>query len=822
MKTVKVERRRLNSELRNIFKHPFSIIEAPIGYGKTTAIKDYVAFEECNAFYINFLSEKNVLPFFWNSFCEVIGRIDNTKGKKLKSLGFPDEALKLANILSVLEDVEFPKRTILILDDFHLVKEPDINLFLKTVVNLRLRDLHIVLVTRSTANLDLTEFLAKGLVYIFPQKKLAFTLPEVRRFCKLNRLFLSEEQIEEIYELTGGWVSLVYLMIRGAEHGLEIKRNNVIIDNIIETALFNVYDEKVKRFLVRLSIMDVFTEKQARFVTGEEHAPNIIKRLARDNAFVVYDHKRNIYKIHNIMLDFLRSRFTDEEEKKALYRRLGQWFLSQKEYLQAYSNLFLGGDTETILGLFEDDSLPDFDDIGFSMAEELFSGAPKQLLFRYPFAYLKYIGFLLRSGDPEKASRGVELLEEAYAHFSSDDSLDPEYRDLILAEICVNRVFIGFNDVEQMVFHTAEAAKLLKGRQSKIMRREGEYTFGCPHFLYTYYMEPGTLKRTADYGAREFPLFSEIANGIGTGSDYLIQAEYALETGDYEGAELNTKKAIIKARMQNQNCISINANFVLLRLYVFQGKVEHMHEVMRRLRDDVEREDNPLHNMTLEIITGYIHAILGNADDIPKWLREGTMSDACWLFEGIYFNYIVHGKAVLLTRKYLELEMLSETLPQYFSVFKNRMGFIHSRILRAISRYHMYEKEAAISELKELMEETKSDKIILIYAEYAPQITEMVKSICRSSSEPYFTEILNACQNFKESLKLFNEDIVSLSKRECEILSLAREGYTRSEIAQRLFLAPGTVQNHLHNTYLKLEAKGKTEAIRKAELLKLI
>ncbi|NLK17338.1 MAG: LuxR family transcriptional regulator [Clostridiales bacterium] len=821
MKAVKVERRRLNSELKNIFEYPFSIIEAPIGYGKTTAIKDYVAFEECNAFYINFLSEKNVLPFFWKSFCEVIGKIDRAEGEKLEGLGFPDDALKLANIISILEEVEYPKKTVIILDDFHLLNEPDINLFLKTVVSSGFKDLHIVLVTRNTANIDLAEFLAKGLVYIFPQKQLAFTLPEVRKLCKLKRLHLTEEQIGEIYELTGGWVSLVYLMIMGAKHGLEIKRNSVI-DNIIETALYNVYDENVKHFLLKLSIMDIFTENQARFVTEEKHTSGIIRRLARDNAFVVYDHKNDTYKIHNIMLDFLRSRFTDEEEKKALYRRLGQWFLSQNEYLQAYTNLFYGGDTETILGLFEDDSLPDFDDIGFSMADELFSGAPKELLYRYPFAYLKYIGFLLRSGDPEKASRGVELLEEVYAHFSNDDSLNPEHRDLILAEICVNRVFIVFNDFEQMVFHTAEAAKLLKGRQSKIMRREGEYTFGCPHFLYTYYMEPGTLKRTADYGAREFPLFSEIANGIGTGSDYLIRAEYALETGDYEGAELNAKKAIIKARMQNQNCISINANFVLLRLYVFQGKVEHTHEVMRRLREDVKRENNPLRNMTLEIITGYIHAILGNAYEIPKWLREGTMSDACWLLDGIYFNYIVHGKAVLLTRKFLELEMLSETLPQYFSVFKNRMGFIHSRILRAIARYHLYEKEAAISELKELMEETKSDNIILIYAEYAPQITEMVKAICLLGSESYFTEILNACLRFRESLKRFNEDVVSLSKREREILSLAGEGYTRSEIAQRLFLAPGTVKIHLHNIYSKLDAKGKTDAIRRAELLKLI
>lgn len=189
---------------------------------------------------------------------------------------------------------------------------------------------------------------------------------------------------------------------------------------------------------------------------------------------------------------------------------------------------------------------------------------------------------------------------------------------------------------------------------------------------------------------------------------------------------------------------------------------------------------------------------------------------------GIYFNYIVYGKAVLLTRNYLELEVLSETLPQYFSVFNNRFGLIHSRILRAIARYNLYEKESAVSELKELMEETKSDNIILIYAEYAPQITEMVKTVCQRDRNPYFAEILGACLSFRESLKCFNENVTSLSKRECEILILAKEGYTRSEIAGRLFLAPCTVQTHLHNIYSKLEAKGKTDAIRKAELLNLI
>jgi LuxR family maltose regulon positive regulatory protein len=818
---IRIERHRLYLELKNIFEYPFSLIEAPIGYGKTTAIKDFLNFVECNAFYINFLSEKNILPYFWNSFSETIEKIDKLQGEKLKKLGFPDDALKLANVLSVLEEVEFPKRTVIIFDDFHLVNEPDINQFLKAIVTSGLKNLHILLVTRSTSNIDLTEFIAKGIAYIFPQKQLAFTIEEVKKFCKLKKLHISEDQINEIYELTDGWVSFVYLMIIGVEHGLEIKRNS-LIDNIIESVLYNVYQENVRRFLLKLSIMDIFTEKQAQFVTGETHASSIIRRLARDNAFIVYDPKNDTYKIHNIMLDFLRAKFFDEEEKKALYRKLGQWFLNQKDFLQAYTNFFLGGDIETLLRIFENGCYPDFDDIGFTMTDELFSGVSKERLYRYPFAYIKYIGYLLRCGDPQKAMKGAELIEEAFAYFSNNNALDPEYRDFILAEISVNRVFMVFNDARKMVFYTLEAAKLFRGRRSMIMRRESEYTFGCPNLLFIYYTKGGTLKELADYAASEFPKFSAIANGIGTGCDYLIKAEYALETGDWNEAEMNAKKAIIKAKTQNQNCISINAAFVLLRLYVFQGKVEQAREVMRRMREAISKENNPMRNMTFEIISGYIYAIIGRFDDIPKWLREGSMSDACWLYNGIYYNYIVYGKAVLLMKDYLEVEVLSETLPQYFSVYRNRFGFIHSRVMGAIARYHLYEKEIAMRELKELMEETKGDNIILMYAEFGPHITEMVKEICRRHRDPYFERILSACLNFQQSLKCFNKEITSLTKRECEILSLAREGYTRSEIAERLFLSPYTIQTHLHKIYTKLDAKGRTEAIRKAELLKII
>lgn len=73
-----------------------------------------------------------------------------------------------------------------------------------------------------------------------------------------------------------------------------------------------------------------------------------------------------------------------------------------------------------------------------------------------------------------------------------------------------------------------------------------------------------------------------------------------------------------------------------------------------------------------------------------------------------------------------------------------------------------------------------------------------------------------------EQINNKNIDELNISKRELEVLVEIANGLSNQEIAHKFFISESTVKTHVSNLFSKLNAKRRTQAVRKAKTLGII
>jgi DNA-binding NarL/FixJ family response regulator len=76
---------------------------------------------------------------------------------------------------------------------------------------------------------------------------------------------------------------------------------------------------------------------------------------------------------------------------------------------------------------------------------------------------------------------------------------------------------------------------------------------------------------------------------------------------------------------------------------------------------------------------------------------------------------------------------------------------------------------------------------------------------------PHLARIYETAE-LRRELKDAPDDLACLTGREREVLELVGAGLTNVDIAERLWISPGTVKKHLDNIYVKLGATNRTQA----------
>jgi DNA-binding NarL/FixJ family response regulator len=112
-------------------------------------------------------------------------------------------------------------------------------------------------------------------------------------------------------------------------------------------------------------------------------------------------------------------------------------------------------------------------------------------------------------------------------------------------------------------------------------------------------------------------------------------------------------------------------------------------------------------------------------------------------------------------------------------------------------------KDASPDELKQAITDVAKGG-----ASMTPSVVLKTMKILRSANDlPDFNE---------------QEEDISLSKRETEVLEQLSKGLNYQQIAENLFISPSTVRKHIENIYKKLNVHNKVEAVTVAMKNKLI
>jgi len=812
-----LKRKRINDRLARVYDYPLTIVEAPMGYGKTTAVREFLETKKIKPIWITFQPDNGSVDYKWKKVCDEISKWNQIVGETLKRLGFPVDVPQMDQVLSVLSNMNTDESLVMVLDDYHLTEYEPLDRLIELIVTERIEDFHLVIITRNTGNLNSVELVAKGFCNLITQEVLKFTETEVRNYCVMMMETISEKDMQKINDYAGGWITLTYMLLLGLEKGIPVGMN-MTIDELISLTLFDVYDETTRVFLIKLSIMDSFTAEQAQFITGESLTADILRKIKKENSFIYFDEVNKTYQIHVVLLDFLRSKQNLlVDEKQALYIRLGEWYLDKLNFPKAYACFYHAGEIRRILKHLDNPENICNELAEFEGSREMFKKTPIALLRQYPIAYLQSILIALIRGNEDTAIGCRRQLDQLEQFYNEQDGIDQSYRNRILAEVNIIKKFTIFNHIEESTVGNELILRLLNGEQSYILRRENEFTFGSPHLTYNYFREPGLYQQTAQLIIEKFPVYPKYTGGCGTGSEYLARAEYSLEIGNWAEAELNCKRAIYKARTKDQHSIVICANFVLMRLMILQGKITDVLTRLQELEKEIREVRNPIFNTTIDICKGYIYANLGQTEKIPYWLQVGDMNTADLFYEGVAFNYLVYGKAVTASRNFVKLEILAESFVEYFSIYHNQLGFIHNGIFNAIAKYNLYGIGEGIVALNKTLSEAHLDRIFMPFVENAPFIIEMLREInIRQPKDPFIRKLLSVSEDYISSLENGELPRISLTLREKEVLQLTAEGLKREEIAKRLYIAPGTVKTHLQNVYKKLDVNGKNAAIKTA------
>ncbi len=346
-----VHRPRLIQRLDQGKERILTLISAPVGFGKSTLLADWLASGATPVVWLSLDPQDNeperFLSYLYAAMQTYYPNLDIAR----QVLNGPLLETMLTLLMNDLltQRANLQEHIVLVLDNYQVITDLSIHHALSFLLNHMPPQMHLVLATREDPPLPLAQLRGRDDMLELRAAELRFTPEEADTFLvEAMGLPLSHEESILMQVRTEGWITglqLAAISLQGRDNPLAFitafsGSNHYVVDYLFDEVL-NRQSEAVQNFLLGTCILDRLSAPLCDAVLRSSGSQALLDFLERTNLFLVpLDDERDWYRYNRLFAEALRQllRQTSPALIPTLHLRASYWYEQQGLFTEAGSH----------------------------------------------------------------------------------------------------------------------------------------------------------------------------------------------------------------------------------------------------------------------------------------------------------------------------------------------------------------------------------------------------------------------------------------------------------------------------------------------------
>jgi LuxR family maltose regulon positive regulatory protein len=835
-----------------------TLVSAPAGYGKTTAVISWLGQDEIPYTWLSLDADDDDPIRFLTYMVYALRKLVPDFGAQILSALNAPQRPNYQNLVTVMinEIAAWPENRCLVLDDLHMIEDPQIYQMLSAMMDYMPPVLHLVITTRQDPPLQLSRLRARRQVAEIRAMDLKFDLSETGEFIHhIQAPELTEDEQTSLWERTEGWITglqLAGLSLQHVEHTgkfLEtlIGTNRYIIDYLIDEVI-NGISEATRKFIYRMVLLDQFNPDLCDMVLEVETSREELVKLETANLFLIpLDTQRYWYRFHHLFAEILSSELP-LSERKQVYQRAASWYANHQIPTKGIRYALAAENFDLAVQLIHS-ILPDTMRSGqITTLLKWVDQIPQAYLLDdiELMVYLTWFHFYqMRLNE---ASRFLQKLKDrGLAHIPED------LQGLVLGLSAWQSMIMNgrwdlniiHNMLEKLDETRDEFRPVLYFLSGQALGADGDLRVAEQQFRTAYLLANQLDQPLVALPAGNNLAFQLLSEGklqaakqlceemisacadtkgkptLMSGIPYIPFGCILFSEGELDSAYHFLTQGLSKVRQLGVYSVYASpAEQALCYLLAYRGQKEAALAIPRQLRQHAEKAGIPVLVTGSENLESAVRLYFGVDTFVEEWITKRQFDGQYKTIVQYDRSYLHYAKALIYQKRYSQalevldqLERLIEQLGRYGEMIPVLLQ--KSKVLIAMGN-----EENAKAHLERAVSLASPGGYRQMFLEAGKPVLNRVYRF--ADIAPAFVASLQLEKLASKTLPSERVLIDPLSDRELELLQFVALGNTNQQTADHLFITVGTVKWHLNHIYAKLGVKNRTKAIVVARELSLV